>query len=340
MTPTADTRRLSHGGTGGIYRPEAAWTDRSLRDPRHLPGEPGRGGVNRRRLLAWLGSAGALGFAGCSNQQGPTASPTDRTHTATGTRSPSPTRRPATDPSPSTATDSPTDTDTETATETPTDTDTEFFFYYTSFTEIYTERETPRDTETDSPPSEEETATETPHEGLQRTVSLASVDPVPAGFEVEMEAELLRSRVTDAETARLRITTTNTGSPRSISVAPDDCSLLNRSKGGSDRPAGLWLHDPERAERIDRDGSRWEADRDSDEPRAYAMYGCLKKEYAEGEAVSNEYVLWSDYRVGGYMEPGTYRWEEEVSVSDGETPTGTADGNSFTWGFSLTVSEP
>jgi hypothetical protein len=29
-----------------------------------------------------------------------------------------------------------------------------------------------------------------------------------------------------------------------------------------------------------------------------------------------------------------------VSVSEGETPTGTTDGNSFTWGFSLSVSEP
>jgi hypothetical protein len=288
--------------------------------------------MNRRRLLAWLGSAGALGFAGCSNQQGPTASETPRTGTATGTATSTPTRRPATD-SP-TGTDSPTATDAETATETPTDTETD------SPTETATESDTPQDTETDSPTPEEETATGTPHEGLQRTVSLASVDSVPAGFEVELEAELLRSRVTDAETARLRITTTNTGSPRSISVAPDDCSLLNRSKGGSDSPEGCWLHDPERADRLTRDGNRWEADRDPDEHRAYAAYGCLKKEYAEGESVSNEYVLWSDYQAEGYMEPGTYRWEEEVSVSEGATPTGTADGNSFTWGFSLSVSEP
>jgi len=287
--------------------------------------------MNRRRLLAWLGSAGALGFAGCSNQQGPAASETPRTGTATGTASTTPTRRPATD-SP-TGIDSPTATDAETATDTPTDTETD------SPTETATEAETPQDTETDSPTPEEETATETPHEGLQRTVSVASVDSVPAGFEVEMDAELLRSRVTDTATAHLRITTTNTGSSRSISVAPDDCSLLNRSKGGSDRPAGLWLHDPESAQHIDRDGNRWEADRDADEPRAYAAYGCLKKEYAGGESVENEYVLWSDYRVEGYMEPGTYRWEEEVSVSEGETPTGTADENSFTWGFSLTVED-
>lgn len=289
--------------------------------------------MNRRRLLAWLGSAGTIGFAGCSNQQGPAASETPRTGTATGTASPSPTRRPATD-SP-TDTDSPTATDAETATDTPTDAETD-----SPTTATESETETPQDTETDSPTPDEETATGTPHGGLQRTVSLVSVDSVPTGFEVEIDAELLRSRVTDAEPARLRITTTNTGSPRSISVAPDDCSLLNRSKGGSDRPTGLWLHDPGQADRIDRNGNRWEADRDSDEPRAYAAYGCLKKEYAEGESVSNEYVLWSDYRVEGYMEPGTYRWEEEVSVSEGETPTGTTDGNSFTWGFSLSVSEP
>jgi hypothetical protein len=193
--------------------------------------------------------------------------------------------------------------------------------------------ETPTESPSDSP-------TDSSHEGLQRTVSLASVDAIPGRFEVDMDVELLRSRVTDAETARLRITTTNTGSPRSISVAEEMCSLLNRSKGGSDQPAGLWLHDPEQAADIDRAGNRWEADRSPDERRAYAAYGCTMKEYAPGESVSNEYALWDDYRVEGYMEPGTYRWEAEVSVSEGETPTGTTSEDTFTWGFSLAVSEP
>lgn len=196
-------------------------------------------------------------------------------------------------------------------------------------------------TASDSPTSEGTgTATGTPSGDLQRTVSLTSVDTVPAGFEVEMHAELLRARVTDTQTVRLRITTTNPDSPRSISVAEDGCSLLNRSKGGSDRPAGLWLHHPGQAEHIDRDGNRWEADRSADEHRGYDGYACTRKAYAAGESVRNEYVLWSDYRVEGYMEPGTYRWEEEVSVTEDRTPTGTASERSFTWGFSLSVTEP
>jgi hypothetical protein len=193
-----------------------------------------------------------------------------------------------------------------------------------------------------TPGSPTESPAGTGREELQRTVSLASVDSVPTEFEVEMDVELLRSSVTGAETARLRITTTNTGSPRSISVAEDMCSLLNRSKGGSDSPAGLWLQPPDSTKHIDREGDRWEADRSPDEHRAYAAYGCTNKEYAAGESVRNEYVLWSDFQAEGYMDPGTYRWEEAVSVSDpdGATPTGTADGNTFSWGFSLSVREP
>ena len=290
--------------------------------------------MNRRRLLRWLGVAGAGAAAGCSNQEGPaTASSTGRGPTRSPTATASPTRRTATE-TPTrteTASDSPTATERESVTETPSETETV--------------NDSPTDTDTESPtetesPTAEETGTPTPGEGLQRTVSVASVDSVPSVYEVEMDVELLRSRITDARSAHLRITTTNTGSRRSISVAPDDCSLLNRSKGGSDQPSGLWLHDPDTARHIDRDGNRWEADRDPDEGRAYAAYGCLKKEYAEGESVSNEYVLWSDYRVEGYLEPGTYRWEEEVSVSEGDTPTGTAGENTFMWGFSLSVSEP
>lgn len=288
--------------------------------------------MNRRRLLAWLGSAGLLGLAGCSDEAEPQSGPTSPGGQPTASPSPSvsPTPGTASDSPSATRSESPTGTEPDTATETPTDTEPG----------TDTATDTPEGTDSPTPDGETETASETPATDRQRTVSLASVDSVPAAHEVEMDATLLRSTVSDARTARLRITTTNTGSPRSISVARDDCGLLNRSKGGSDRPGGLWLHDPEEADRIDRDGDRWEADRDADEPRVYADYGCPKREYAAGESLSNEYVLWSDYRVEGYMEPGTYRWEEEVSVSEGETPTGTAAENTFTWGFSLSVRAP
>lgn len=191
---------------------------------------------------------------------------------------------------------------------------------------------------TSSPTATEDSPTETSDsETVQRYVSLDDVDSVPGQYGVEMDVELVRSVITDDQTARLRITTTNTGSPRHISVGKDKCSLLNRSAGGSDSPEGLWLHDPEDTQYIDRKGDRWEADRAADEPRGYAAYACAKREYTAGESISNAYVLWDDYQVEGYMERRIYRWEEEVTVSETETETGTSGEQTFTWGFSLEV---
>lgn len=170
---------------------------------------------------------------------------------------------------------------------------------------------------------------------LQRSVSLAEVDDVPEEQEVEMDVELLQGTINAEQTARLRVTTTNTGRRRAISVSEDMCSLFNRQRGASDEPPGLWLHRPKSEESIERDGEKWVRDRPADDPRAYAAYACLPKVYESGVSVSNEYLLWDDYRVEGYLEPGTSRWEEEVTISEPEEPVDAGSLGRFTWGFSL-----
>jgi len=63
--------------------------------------------------------------------------------------------------------------------------------------------------------------------------------------------------------------------------------------------------------------------------------------------VSTEYVVWDDYRVEGYFEPGSYRWEEEIELWDreswyryGDTIKTDTPPNNVTWGFTLEVQSP
>lgn len=184
-------------------------------------------------------------------------------------------------------------------------------------------------------------ATTTAEGEIQRRISLASQDSVPNKYNIEINATVLEPLITTTHPARVRITMTNKGSRRALSVWGETCDLFNRSRGGSDAPRGLWLHDPEQAASIERKEGKWVADRQTDFPRGYAAYGCGKKMVGAGEAFSSEYVVWDDYQVSGYLTPGTYRWEEPVSISeDADTQTSDDQRQSFTWGFSLQVEDP
>lgn len=182
------------------------------------------------------------------------------------------------------------------------------------------------------------TPTEATDEARQRTVSLEHQDEVPQRHQVSVDVEVLEPAITAAHTARIRVTTTNEGPARSLSVAPDMCNLFNRNRAGSDDPEGLWLHQPENSPDADRKGERWVLDRPQSKPRSYAMYGCLPRAYESAESVSTEYAVWDDYRIEGYLQPGTYRWEEEIQIWD-DTDAKDTDSPSatFTWGFSISV---
>lgn len=193
-------------------------------------------------------------------------------------------------------------------------------------------------------PTHEPSTTPTPtsrkvtDEARQRTVSLENQDEVPKRHRVSVDVEVLEPAITAAHTGRIRVTTTNEGPARSLSVGPDMCSLFNRSRAGSDDPAGLWLQQSEESQDANRKGERWVLDRPQSQHRGFPAYGCLPRAYESEESVSTEYEVWDDYRIEGYLQPGTYRWEEEIQIWD-DTDAKDTDSPSatFTWGFSISV---
>ena len=171
----------------------------------------------------------------------------------------------------------------------------------------------------------------------RRRVSLAGRDAVPEPHEVSIDVEVLEGAITPDRPARLRLTVTNEGADRALSAGEGGCNLFDRARGGSDDPPGLWLYRPSEAEALQRRGDRWVQDRPQSRPRGFPAWACSSRQYASGESVATEYEVWHDYRVEGYFEPGTYRWEEDVQIHadpDAGEPRRPA-GRS--WGFSLTV---
>jgi len=166
------------------------------------------------------------------------------------------------------------------------------------------------------------------------TVSLDSQSAIPSEYGFEISVEVLDPEFTANHPATLQITTTNTGEARLLSIAPDQCYLFNRSQGGSDTPAGLWLHDSDASESIDRADDQWVADTPSTQSRDFLSYGCTMKQYEAGESVSKAYEIWDDYQVSGYLQPGTYRWEETVRFSS-EDAAASPTTESVSWWFTL-----
>jgi hypothetical protein len=207
------------------------------------------------------------------------------------------------------------------------------------------------DTETTEGPKAESSpnGSETPesdeptNETIQRRVSLAGADDIEREHDLRIEVEALETTITASHTAKLRVTTTNEGEKRRISIGTGACTLFNRSRGASEQP-GLFLHSPGSEEWIERAGDRWTRDANPSQERAWAAVGCVPPVYAAGESVTNEYAVWDDYRVEGYLVPGTYRFEEPVRIlppSDSTTRTPTQEPIAeFDWGFDLTLSDP
>lgn len=193
-------------------------------------------------------------------------------------------------------------------------------------------------------PSAEASATPTgmsrtpTEEERQRTVNLDSQDTVPETHQVSINVAVLESAITTAHTARLRVTMTNEGPRRAFRVAGGYCKLFTDPHAGSNDPAGLWLYQPNETEYLDRRGERWVPDRPPSHPRSYPASACSPQEYKAGESLSTEYEVWDDYQVDGYLQPDTYRWEQEVEIYEDtaargpDSPTAT-----FTWGFSLSI---
>lgn len=185
------------------------------------------------------------------------------------------------------------------------------------------------------------TATETTSVGgLDRRVSIVDQDAVPEAHRLRIEAEMLAATITLDHTARLRLTTTNTGQRRALSVGAGRCGLLNRNRGVSDDPTGLVLYRPGKAEHFDRRPGRWERDLPQDRAHGYNGYACQPVTYESGESLSNEYLLFDDYRTAEYLQPDTYHWVVPVEIyDDPNADPGAPPDTRFSWGFTLAVEE-
>lgn len=175
---------------------------------------------------------------------------------------------------------------------------------------------------------------------VQRQISLENVDNVPDEHPVSIEMELLNGTVTAQDPARVRATVTNTaGEERRITRNEGDCALFDRSEGASESP-GLHLHRPgfpgfaQNCRDPSRLGNLWRFDLSEDAPCAVQAYGCVPVSYGAGESQPETYQVWDDYQAPGYMPPGSYRFETEVTVGPRDN---TED---FEWGFSVTVERP
>jgi hypothetical protein len=170
-------------------------------------------------------------------------------------------------------------------------------------------------------------------------VSVVGIDPVPDDLDLSIDIELLEPKITADHTARLRISTTNNGPERAISLGTGQhCHPFNRTLSVSD-PAGLMLQHSGINRTNDRKENRWELDLPPDESPAYRMYGCPPRVYAVDESVNDEYGIWHDYRADGYLNPGRYRWERAVQVWDGPVTDGVEPTSELSWGFSLTIED-
>ena len=221
--------------------------------------------------------------------------------------------------------------------------------------------ESPNTPPDDSSSTTSGTSVNTDTSDVQRRITLAEQDSVPQQYGVRMEVKVLHSTVTPQRTARLRVTMINIGARRSISFSGDSmCSLFNRGNGGSDSPRGLWLYSPSDAKDLERQGDKWRIDASPTDGRGYGAYGCGGSILPRNASISNEYLVWDDFQIEGYMIPGVYRFEESILISPasenrsqtsretGEAeepdptptlrPTFDSDQIEFTWGFSLEIS--
>jgi hypothetical protein len=168
----------------------------------------------------------------------------------------------------------------------------------------------------------------------ERHVRLENVDSIPDVHQLRINIELLESQITDSQTARLAITTTNQGPKREISIGNESwCVILNRHHCRSD-PRGVFLYRSDRAKSLKRDGKRW-IPHPSDQWMAFNDGVCPAKTYDSEESVRTEYEVWDDHKYDGYLQPGTYRWQRRIPLYPSDIPA--SEAPVVTWGFSLSM---
>lgn len=175
-----------------------------------------------------------------------------------------------------------------------------------------------------------------------RMMSIESVETIADEYNLEADVELLNAVIDRTQTAEIRVSVRNTGPKRGISVVGGaTCDLFDRDAARSDDPPGLWLFRSDRSRELDRKPGRWVQDYPQDRVRGFNGYGCGLKVYSPGETVAHDYEIWDDYRVDGYLLPGTYRWQEEIEIgeefSEDEAYSYDDVDATVSWGFSISM---
>lgn len=191
-----------------------------------------------------------------------------------------------------------------------------------------------------SPPVASSENSSTPSKDIQRRVSITDQESIPEKFQLQIEASMLESTITESHTAKIKLTITNHGPPRGISVSSTGgCALFHKSSLSS-KPRGIWLSPVGETTYVSE--TDWIAD--PPEGGSYPDYGCGLWEFDSGESVQNEYKLYHDGRTSGYLNPGTYRFEETIFATPGEShEEWDRDAEAaFTvpWGVSVSLKNP
>lgn len=168
-------------------------------------------------------------------------------------------------------------------------------------------------------------------------IAIVEQDSVPQDFDITIQAEVTNATYSDEQPAQIEIVVENTGDREYIQIYSNEniqCQLFNKSEAKPENTRGLWLYPAGDAKLLSRQGDKWVEDRPQDESRQYAAYGCGIASYESGETFSQLYQVWHDYRADGYLNPGTYRWEDQVGVGNSERIN-----NTFRWGFEIELKE-
>lgn len=192
-----------------------------------------------------------------------------------------------------------------------------------------------------SPPTEgtDTQTSSTASQNEQRRVSIAKQDSLSDEYQLQIEAQMLETAITDSQTARIRVTITNHGPARGIPVSKGRCALFNRYSQTSN-PRGVVLGLADDSVYITQTGPQWVAEPPKN--GAFPDYGCALRTYEPGESVAVDYGIFHDNRTGDYLDSGTYRFvEDDILITP--SPSAERDSESsisFSWGFLINIENP
>lgn len=168
-----------------------------------------------------------------------------------------------------------------------------------------------------------------------RRVAITQQDTV--AHQLRVEATMVRPTVTETHPARIRVTVTNEGQARRMTVH-GGCPMFMRA--WASRPFGVLLADARSPSRVVESGPRWIIDPPwepgTDAPGGDG--GCGAVAYESGQSRRFERVLYDDGRIDGYFDPGTVEFTDSFLLTPGLDAERYGDGSvTVRWGIELQI---